>query len=165
MTNGIPRVFGPAFTGNGMMVPIILECCAILMSARNKWCKSQRWCGLSLSKPWSRSNFKKKARHGRANWLPTSTHKRSIGALWVELAAVRSEQEWCTTYVAQRKEPRFGPLYFIIQTATSIFSPPRSPRPRYGAPNLFTASRNMSSTVAALLFVLALNPTTWKHQD
>ena len=57
-------------------------------------------------------------------------------------------------------EDRLGPRCWIIQTATSIFSPPRSPRTREGVPYVLVASRKRLSTVDARLSVLARKPTT-----
>jgi hypothetical protein len=91
--------------------------------------------------------LEKNARQRRANWEPTSTHSRSICVLNVEEPHI--------------KLARLRPQSKIMRTDTSLFSAPRSPRTREGIPNSSMASKNMSKTVDALLFVLARRPTTY----
>jgi hypothetical protein len=56
-------------------------------------------------------------------------------------------------------EHRFGRRFMIIQTDTSIFSPPLSPRTRKGTPYFLTASKNTSRTVDERILLLAQKPT------
>jgi hypothetical protein len=59
------------------------------------------------------------------------------------------------------KEARFGPFVMIMNTDTSLFSPPRSPRIREGVPYACTASRKTDNTVDARLSMLARRPVTY----
>jgi hypothetical protein len=69
---------------------------------------------------------------------------------------------WSTdTYDPHIYNPRFGPRRMIIQTAVSMFSPPRSPRTHDGVPYSEMARRNNSKTVAARLLVIAHSPVTF----
>ena len=67
---------------------------------------------------------------------------------------------YTSTHGPHTNDPLFGPRYFIIQTETSIFSPPRSPRTFDGALCFSMAFRNSLRTVEAQLLLLARRPTT-----
>ena len=60
-----------------------------------------------------------------------------------------------TAYDPHMKEARLVPLRIIMNVATSMFSPPRSPRTRDGIPWTSIAFKKRSKTVDARLFVLA----------
>jgi len=111
---------------------------------RNKKWRSHRWWLLLRSKEWWCSSLRKNALQLLTNCVPTSTHNHSIRVLRVEEPHI--------------KLALFAPQIKIIRIETSLFSPPLSPRIRYGIPYSHSASRNISRTVEALLSILAFNP-------
>ena len=123
------------------------------MSSRKRECKSQMWCGSSLSRKYSLSSRVKKALQLRAKCRPVSSQSRSILVLCVDLSTLSGGNKHARnrTYVPHINEARFGPRYKIIHVHKSTFSAPLSPRTRDGHPNSLMAWRNSLRTVWAVL--------------
>lgn len=119
---------------------------SLLRLPRKRWWRSQWWLESVASSMWMSLSHTKNAHHARTNWVPVLTQSHSIHELSVDCP--------------HKNDLRFGPWYWTIHTATSIFSPPQSPRTQDGVPNCCMALRKRSKTVDVQLFTLVHRPTT-----
>ena len=71
-----------------------------LMSSKKSICSSQMWCGFCMSSICILSNRVKNARQRQANWVPTSTHNRSIRVLRVDLELNRIKRQYINEVMA-----------------------------------------------------------------